>query len=204
MASLSPGDRVRVRPGERLPADERVVAGASAVDENMITGEPVPVRKEPEAPSRAAPSTAPAAWRSRSSASGPMRCSPRSSAWWRRRRGRSSRSRLQRGPDPGRGRPAAGLRRAAPLAGPGRRRHGPVERLRGGERPAAAAGLTNLRRTGRARVMSDARDPARPLARPRRPAGPRTARPAGPPRVARRARRCSSRARCWWTGCARP
>ncbi|WP_407519336.1 heavy metal translocating P-type ATPase [Methylobacterium oryzisoli] len=50
VADLRPGDRVRVRPGERLPADGRVVAGASAVDESMITGEPVPVRKDPGAP----------------------------------------------------------------------------------------------------------------------------------------------------------
>lgn len=41
------GDRVRVRPGERLPADGLVVEGASAVDESMLTGEPVPVEKHP-------------------------------------------------------------------------------------------------------------------------------------------------------------
>lgn len=37
------GDRVRVRPGERLPVDGRVVAGHSAVDQSPITGESVPV-----------------------------------------------------------------------------------------------------------------------------------------------------------------
>ncbi|ACA16154.1 heavy metal translocating P-type ATPase [Methylobacterium sp. 4-46] len=50
VVDLRPGDRVRVRPGERLPADGRVAAGASAVDESMITGEPVPARKEAGAP----------------------------------------------------------------------------------------------------------------------------------------------------------
>lgn len=44
---LRPGDRVRVRPGERVPADGVVVAGASAVDESLLTGEPMPVDKSP-------------------------------------------------------------------------------------------------------------------------------------------------------------
>ena len=41
------GDLVRVRPGERLPVDGRVVEGNSEVDESMLTGEPVPVEKGP-------------------------------------------------------------------------------------------------------------------------------------------------------------
>ena len=41
------GDRLRVRPGERIPVDGRVVEGQSSVDESMITGEPVPVEKVP-------------------------------------------------------------------------------------------------------------------------------------------------------------
>ncbi len=36
------GDRVRVRPGERVPLDGRVLEGRSAVDESMVTGEPIP------------------------------------------------------------------------------------------------------------------------------------------------------------------
>ncbi len=41
------GDRLRVRPGERIPVDGDVSEGASSVDESMLTGEPIPVEKHP-------------------------------------------------------------------------------------------------------------------------------------------------------------
>ena len=43
--AVIPGDRIIVRPGERLPVDGTVVEGSSYVDESMISGEPVPVGK---------------------------------------------------------------------------------------------------------------------------------------------------------------
>jgi len=42
---VKPGDRLRVRPGERIPVDGTIRDGASAVDESMLTGEPMPVEK---------------------------------------------------------------------------------------------------------------------------------------------------------------
>jgi Cu+-exporting ATPase len=47
---LVPGDRLVVRPGERIPVDGRIVEGSAAIDESMITGESVPVDKVPGDP----------------------------------------------------------------------------------------------------------------------------------------------------------
>ena len=44
---VRPGDRLRVRPGERVPVDGVALEGTSAVDESMVTGEPIPVEKAP-------------------------------------------------------------------------------------------------------------------------------------------------------------
>ena len=45
LRSGSDGDRLRVRPGDKLPVDGVVVDGRSSVDESMISGEPLPVEK---------------------------------------------------------------------------------------------------------------------------------------------------------------
>ncbi len=45
VGKLRPGDTVAVRPGERIPVDGVVIYGESAVDESMMTGEPIPVDK---------------------------------------------------------------------------------------------------------------------------------------------------------------
>ncbi|HSH76382.1 MAG TPA: copper-translocating P-type ATPase, partial [Longimicrobiales bacterium] len=45
LEQVHPGDRLRVRPGEKVPVDGVVMEGTSAVDESMISGEPVPVEK---------------------------------------------------------------------------------------------------------------------------------------------------------------
>jgi Cu+-exporting ATPase len=47
--ALAVGDRLRVRPGEKIPVDGVLVEGRSTIDESMVTGEPMPVTKEPGA-----------------------------------------------------------------------------------------------------------------------------------------------------------
>jgi P-type Cu+ transporter len=49
VAHVQVGDILRIRPGEKVPVDGVVVEGRSAVDESMVTGEPIPAEKEPGA-----------------------------------------------------------------------------------------------------------------------------------------------------------
>ena len=50
LGDIRVGDRMRVRPGERVPVDGVVLDGATSVDESMVTGEPIPVEKAAGAP----------------------------------------------------------------------------------------------------------------------------------------------------------
>ena len=45
LEDVAPGDRLRVRPGEKIPVDGLVEEGSSAIDESMVTGEPIPIEK---------------------------------------------------------------------------------------------------------------------------------------------------------------
>lgn len=47
LETVTAGDALRVRPGEKIPVDGVVITGSSSVDESMVTGEPIPVAKAP-------------------------------------------------------------------------------------------------------------------------------------------------------------
>lgn len=47
LADVAHGDRLRIRPGEKIPVDGTVIEGSTSVDESMVTGEPIPVAKGP-------------------------------------------------------------------------------------------------------------------------------------------------------------
>jgi Cu+-exporting ATPase len=47
LEQVQPGDTLRIRPGEKVPVDGFVIEGKSSLDESMITGEPIPVQKQP-------------------------------------------------------------------------------------------------------------------------------------------------------------
>jgi Cu+-exporting ATPase len=49
LSEVHVGDRLRVRPGERIPVDGVVLEGRTTIDESMVTGEPIPVEKGPDA-----------------------------------------------------------------------------------------------------------------------------------------------------------
>jgi len=49
LARIAPGDRLRVRPGEQVPVDGVILEGVGAINESMMTGEPLPVEKSPGA-----------------------------------------------------------------------------------------------------------------------------------------------------------
>ncbi len=45
--TLKPGDVIRIKPGEKVPVDGEIIEGSSTIDESMLTGEPLAVRKQP-------------------------------------------------------------------------------------------------------------------------------------------------------------
>jgi len=85
------GDRVRVKPGERIPVDAVIESGLTAVDESAITGESLPGSAVPATPSWPAPSTIPAGSRPGPSRWARTRPSARWCGWWSRPRRKNPR-----------------------------------------------------------------------------------------------------------------
>ena len=92
VAELVAGDRFVVRPGEKIATDGIVVEGSSAIDQSMLTGEPVPVEVGEGSASPGRRSTRGAGWWWRRRRSAPTRRSRRSSGSSRRHRGARRRS----------------------------------------------------------------------------------------------------------------
>ena len=81
---VAAGDMLRVRPGEKIPVDGVVVEGASAVDESMLTGEPIPVEKTTGDKVTGATVNGNGSLIVKAERVGRKRCWPRSSGWYRK------------------------------------------------------------------------------------------------------------------------
>jgi P-type E1-E2 ATPase len=91
LSEIKINEKLRVRPGEKVPVDGIVLEGASNVDESMITGEPAPVPKKAGARVTGATINGNGSLVMRASASARTRCSRASCTWWRRRSARARR-----------------------------------------------------------------------------------------------------------------
>jgi P-type Cu+ transporter len=83
--SVQKGDRLRVKPGEKIPVDGAVLEGTSRVDESMITGEPVPVAKNPGDRVTGATLNGSGSLVMRAERVGAEHCFRESCTWWRKR-----------------------------------------------------------------------------------------------------------------------
>jgi Cu+-exporting ATPase len=90
------GDRLRVRPGEKVPVDGVVLEGRERVDESMVTGEPIPVEKEAGRPVIGGTVNGTGALVMRAERVGATRCSRRSSQMVARRSAAARRSSARR------------------------------------------------------------------------------------------------------------
>ena len=79
--AIAVGDRLRVRPGEKVPIDGVVIEGSSSVDESMVTGESMPVEKQPGDRVIGATVNGTGSFVMRAERVGRGRSWPRSSAW---------------------------------------------------------------------------------------------------------------------------